>query len=217
MRKLLVLLGLMAALSPVFGQEVYTIYCSGNILQGTCTVQQDKGGKITITPRWGLFGSWLYIDHALCPLIPTRVGRVSVTPFDLSIIIDGNTKMVTSENGVWTKTVVNGNTTMETWSDGSWTKTVVNGNTTMTTESNGSWTKTVVNGNTTMETRSDGYWIKTVVDGNTTMETWSDGRWHKTVVDGNTTMETWSSGFWHKTVVDKQGYNIFVTKDNGKL
>jgi hypothetical protein len=215
MRKLLVLLGLMAALSPVFGQEVYTIYCSGT-LQGTCTIQQDKGGKITITPRLtGGFGNYLYIDHALCPLIPTSVGRVSMQQFSLSIIIDGNTKVETGEWGIWEKTVINGNTTMKTWPNGDWIKTVVDGNTTMATRPDGFWIKTVVDGNTTMETRSDGSWIKTVVNGNTTMKTWSDGTWKKTVVNGNTTMETWSSGAWEKTVVDKQGYNIFVTKDSG--
>jgi TolB-like protein len=211
------------------GEEEYTIYFSGSI-QGTVSIQRDRAGKITLTPR--VTGSVYGLDRETCPLIPAWVGIVVFSDRNVTDVIEGNTWTTTWSDGSWYKTVVNGNTTTYThsngrWSkrvvngntttytnsDGDWDKEVVDGNTTTTTRSNGWWYKTVVNGNTTTYTNSDGDWSKTVVNGNTRTYTNSDGDWYKEVVDGNTTTTTWSDGMWWKEVVD--GNTTTTTNSDG--
>jgi hypothetical protein len=218
-RMLITFILCIAVFIPVFGQELYTLYCSGDV-QGTVTIQKDRGGKITITGSRLIGGIAPSVDitHAICPLIPNLAEKFGYNGFSFlnttrSIIIDGNTWTRTNSDGSWAKTVVNGNTRTVTHSDGSWQQSVVNGNTTTTTYSSGGWRKTVVNGNTTTETNSayPDYWVQTVVNGNTETTTYDGGMWTRKVVNGNTTTLTSSYGIWIKTVVDKQGHDIFIT------
>jgi hypothetical protein len=209
-----------AAYIPVFGQETYTLFCSGTV-QGTVTIERDRGGKITITGRLtGRFAPSVDINHAICPLIPVGVSLVfqSITR---SIIIDGNTTISTNLDGSGFKRVVNGNTTTSTHSDGRVEKDVINGNTTTSTYSNGAWIRSVVNGNTTTSTFSNGLVQKSVVNGNTTTHSSLDlnsgieSIWYTEVVNGNTTTRNFPAFGWTKKVVDKQGHNIFITTTRG--
>jgi TolB-like protein len=227
------------ALAPG-GQEEYTLYFSGD-LRGTATIQRDRAGKITVASVLTGVKSY-HLNSEICPLIPTWAAH-SFTMFYIggrgseTIVIEGNTTTQTDSDGrmwkrvvdgnttietfsygsysTWSKAVVDGNTTIETYPDGGWGKTVVVGNTTTITDSRGNWWKTVIEGNTTTQTDSDGNWWKTVIEGNTTTNTFSGGSWAKFVVDGNTTTMTRSDGSWSKTVVDKQGYDIFITIEEG--
>jgi hypothetical protein len=178
---------------PAFGQETYTLLVGGNKGQGTITVAQDRGGKITVTGKTpaGALLPDMEITHALCPLIPAGE-VVGFGSFYSSVIIDGNTTTTTYRDGDWFTTVVSGNTKATTHSDGSWSRTVVNGNTTTTTYPGGRTWKTVVNGNTTTY-YSDEFLA------------------HTDVVNGNTTTRTFPNGQWKQTVVDRQGYTIFIT------
>jgi hypothetical protein len=135
-----------AAFIPVFGQEEYTLLCSGDD-RGTVTIHRNREGKITITGRIAGAGPRMIgtveINHAICPLIP--MGQTfNFMGNSRSIIIDGNTTTITKLDGSWQRRVVNGNTTAITYSNGSWERKVVNGNTTTITYSFGVWSKTVV-------------------------------------------------------------------------
>jgi TolB-like protein len=199
----------LVAANPAGGEYTeYTITCGGDA-KGFITIQQEKSGRIVITPRITEGNGSVFIDNAICPLLPPGDDGFYIDKGTKSIIIDGNTTTVTWSDG-WYKTVVDGNTKTVTRSVGSWDKTVVDGNTTTVTSSNGYWYKTVVDGNTTTVTWSDGSWSKTVVDGNTKTVTSSDGFWSITVVDGNTTTLTNSYGWSFKTIVNKQGNTVSI-------
>jgi hypothetical protein len=248
MKYVLISLILCVAVSmAVFAQEEYTLIYRGDV-QGTVAIRRDSNGKITITPSLPNVYSGEYLDNSLCPLIPilpewvdnpvvnSTTNRLSISVYTASIVIDGNTTIVTYPDGSWTKiviqgntrtetrlnsswwkrTIVEGNTVTETISNGQWNKTVVEGDTTTMTYSSGSWYKWVVEGNTTTHTNSYGEMFRTVVDGNTTTDTDKNGNWEKWVVNGDTKTTTWSNGNWAKTVIDRQGHTIFITKTSGK-
>jgi hypothetical protein len=238
MKKYTVLLMLLISSFTFASGQEYTVYYSGYI-NGYITITKDTSGKITIMPK--MKGDWRYVTltDEICPLLPQKQEFDILIPQTQHIIIegnittktysdrpwektvfDGNTTTVTTGNGWWSRTVVNGNTTTLTVSDGAWKKTVVDGNITTITESDGTWEATteriVVNGNTVTTTRIDGTWEKIVTDGNTTTLTTSDGFLRKTVVDGNITTKNDSNGNWSKEIIEKQGYSIYISREEGR-
>jgi hypothetical protein len=223
--------------NPYEVQEEYTLVYRGDV-QGTVTIHRDRGGKITVTPDMTKIDGVESIDNTLCPLIPAVpewAPTLSISKYNASIVIEGNTTTVTYPDGSGSKTAIQGNTATETRSSGWWQKTVVEGNTITQTISNGQWNKKVVEGNTTTQTYSSGAWYKWVVDGNTTIHTNSynerfrtvvdgntttetnlvTGRWEKWVVDGDTRTTTSSDGSKMKRVVDRQETTIYITQERG--
>jgi hypothetical protein len=243
MKKVLAILILCAAVcAPLAAQEEYTLVYRGDV-QGTVTIRRDRGGKITITQKLTQVSGIVWLDNALCPLIPVLpkwldipTNRISINATVSSIVIEGGTRTTTYPGGSGSKLVIQGNTAMESRLNSSWwQKTVVEGTTITVTISNGMWNKTVVEGNTTTQTWSSGSWNATIVEGNTITVTTSDGDrytevvngntttitdksgyWEKWVHEGGTTTGTWSDGRWEKTVVEREGNIIFITKQSGK-
>jgi hypothetical protein len=94
-----------------WAEEEYTLYCSGGNPQGTVTIQWDRAGKITITPRLkGEIYNYITINNKICPLIPAWIDTINVyanvdVPYlksvfiTATIIIEGNTMTNISLNG----------------------------------------------------------------------------------------------------------------------
>jgi hypothetical protein len=201
------------ALMPAFGQEEYTLFYSGNN-QGTVTIQQDRAGKITITPRFKDKKYYATLDHKLCPLIPAQskfyIGEIKggssfgfLSVFYLynafGRMKDAGGELIVDPSV--TKIVIDGTTTEIIFPDG-WIKEVINGTTKTCTAGGGYWEKIVVTGTTTTWMSSNNYRTETTVDGNTTTES---SYWPKFLNDPRAYFRSSTI-----TTVDKQGHNIFI-------
>jgi hypothetical protein len=222
----------------VFGQE-YIIHLSGNNT-GYILVEKDSWGKIQILPQIDSMDGSILITNEICSILPEEyfIYFFRDDKKIQSIVIDGDTTLISCIDGSCTRKVVVDNIINVTLSNGDWTKTVINGITpptfqvygranglidisvfannisTIVTSSSGIGYERIVDGNIiTLTDLTTGYWTRRVIEGNITTITNSFGGWDTIVVENNTTTETSSSGNWSVTTV--VGNTTTITNSNG--